>query len=95
MLTTEYFRFARQCGATHLVVHWVDYFRTADSLSTGSGADTWGVRTNQGKLWTYEELRDLVGAAKAEGLEIAAIENFDPSHWHDVLLDGPHKEAAA
>jgi mannonate dehydratase len=25
------------------------------------------------------------------GLELAAIENFDPAHWHDVLLDGPKK----
>jgi mannonate dehydratase len=29
----------------------------------------------------------------AEGLELAAIENFDPAHWHDVLLDGPNKRA--
>jgi mannonate dehydratase len=27
----------------------------------------------------------------AEGLELAAIENFDPSHWYDVVLDGPQK----
>jgi mannonate dehydratase len=27
----------------------------------------------------------------AEGLELEAIENFDPAHWHDVLLDGPRK----
>ena len=25
------------------------------------------------------------------GLEFEAIENFDPAHWHDVLLDGPRK----
>jgi mannonate dehydratase len=24
-------------------------------------------------------------------LELEAIENFDPAHWHDVLLDGPKK----
>ena len=27
MLTPENFRFARQAGATHIVAHWVDYFR--------------------------------------------------------------------
>ena len=27
----------------------------------------------------------------ASGLELEAIENFDPAHWHDVLLDGPKK----
>ena len=26
------------------------------------------------------------------GLELEAIENFDPAHWHDILLDGPKKE---
>jgi len=35
------------------------------------------------------KLRDDLAAA---GLEFAAIENFDPAHWHDVLLDGPEKE---
>jgi len=25
-------------------------------------------------------------------LQIEAIENFDPAHWHDVLLDGPQKQ---
>jgi len=28
---------------------------------------------------------------EAEGLQLEAIENFDPAHWHDVLLDGPKK----
>ena len=28
-LNDEHFRFARQCGATHLVVHLVDYFRSS------------------------------------------------------------------
>jgi mannonate dehydratase len=26
-----------------------------------------------------------------EGLELEALENFAPAHWHDVLLDGPHR----
>ncbi|MFT5375774.1 MAG: mannonate dehydratase [Candidatus Latescibacterota bacterium] len=25
------------------------------------------------------------------GLELEAIENFDPAHWYDILLDGPEK----
>jgi mannonate dehydratase len=25
------------------------------------------------------------------GLVLAAIENFDPAHWHDILLDGPKR----
>ncbi len=91
MLTPENFRFARQAGATHIVAHLVDYFKDTDSLSTGSGGELWGVTQNQDKLWSYEELRDLRAVVNAEGLELEAIENFDPSHWSDILLDGPNK----
>src|SRR5439155_10287232 len=92
MLTPDNFRFARQAGATHIIAHLVDYFNNPASLSTGSGGAAWGVSDNRNKLWTYEELRDLRAAVNAEGLELAAIENFDPSHWYDILLDGPRKQ---
>ncbi|MFN8453476.1 MAG: mannonate dehydratase [Anaerolineae bacterium] len=91
MLTPDNFRFAKQAGATHIVAHLVDYFNSADSLSTASDG-YWGVTNNQDRLWSYEELNDLHKMIKAAGLELAAIENFDPSHWYDVLLDGPHKQ---
>jgi mannonate dehydratase len=42
-------------------------------------------------LWTVEELKTLRREMREEGVELAAIENFDPAHWHDVLLDGPKK----
>lgn len=93
MLTPDNLRFAKQAGATHIVAHLTDYFRSADSLSTGSGGEPWGVTQNQGKYWTYEELRDLVALVRSEGLELEAIENFDPSFWYDVLLDGPQRDA--
>ncbi len=93
MLTPENFRFAKQAGATHIVAHLTDYFKTTDSLSTGSGKDAWGVSDNRERLWTLEELRDLKASVNAEGMELAALENFDPSHWYDVLLDGPNKQA--
>ena len=92
MLTPDNFRFARQAGATHIVAHLVDYFasgpRIPQSESVGHG---WGVTRNQGKLWSIEELVMLRQAIEAEGLELAAVENLDPAHWHDVLLDGPKK----
>ena len=99
MLTPDNFRFARQAGATHVVIHLVDYSHRPDQEAIAGNdpawgvADdmTWGVSANQGQLWTYEELRDIRAMANAEGVEIAAIENFDPSHWYDVLLDGPKK----
>ncbi len=92
MLTPENFRFARQAGATQIVAHWVDYFHGRVRIPETDGTRNWGVVQNQDRLWTYEELRDLKQAVNAEGLELAAIENLDPSHWYDVLLDGPLKK---
>jgi mannonate dehydratase len=91
MLTTENFRFAKQAGATHIVAHLTVYFGDKENLSTGTGSHVWGVTTSQGKVWSYDQLNDLRKAVNAEGLELAALENFDPSHWFDVLLDGPRK----
>ena len=40
-------------------------------------------------MWTYEELMEIKHTIESHGIEWEAIENFDPAHWHDVLLDGP------
>jgi len=94
-LDAEHFRFARQCGATHLVVHWVDYFRSSRGNQPGDqpvGDDAgWGLAGDPDQLWSFEELSAVQAQAAAHGLQIEAIENFDPAHWHDVLLDGPLK----
>jgi len=94
-LNADHFRFARQCGATHLVVHFVDYFRSSrsnlpDDQPIGDDAG-WGLAGDPDKLWSFEELSALKAEAGSHGLQIEAIENFDPAHWHDVLLDGPKK----
>jgi mannonate dehydratase len=92
MLTPENFRFAKQAGATHIVAHLVDYFREGARLPAASSEGPgWGVAGDPGQLWTVEELTALRRAVEAEGLQLAAIENFDPAHWYDVLLDGPRK----
>jgi len=85
LLTTENFRFARQVGATHIVAHLPDW---TTSGVRGVAVDS----PAQSPLWTEEELRGLKQAVNAEGLELAAIENFEPAHWYDILLDGPRKE---
>jgi mannonate dehydratase len=95
MLTRENFQFARQCGATHIVAHLVDYFRGGahnpnDNQPTGTDQG-WGLAGDPDRLWTVEELRALRRDVESEGLKLEAIENFDPAHWHDVLLDGPKK----
>jgi mannonate dehydratase len=96
LLTRENFQFARQAGATHLVVHLVDYFKKGahnprDNQPTGT-EQGWGRAGDPDKLWSLEELLELRKAAEAEGLRLEAIENFDPAHWYDVLLDGPKRQ---
>jgi len=96
MLTSENYAFARQAGATHVVVHLVDYFKAGahnprDNQPTGS-EQGWGRAGDPERLWTVEELVALRREINAAGLELEAIENFDPAHWHDVLLDGPNKQ---
>lgn len=92
LLTDENFRFARQAGVTHLVVHLVDYFNGANpTLSSGAPNMGWGVTSNQQRPWTYDDLMAIRNRIEAHGLVWEAIENFDPAHWYDVLLDGPGK----
>jgi mannonate dehydratase len=94
MLTRENFRFARQAGATHIVAHLVDYFSGAPASGSDqpTGAETgWGPAGDPHQLWTVEDLAALKSDVCAAGLSLEAIENFDPAHWHDVLLDGPKK----
>lgn len=94
-LDREHFQFAKQCGCTHLVIHLVDYFRSSRGNRPGDqpvGDDTgWGLAGDAQALWTFEEIAAIKQEIAAAGLELAAIENFDPAHWHDVLLDGPKK----
>jgi mannonate dehydratase len=95
MLTRENFQFARQAGATHIVAHLVDYFKAGrenPSNNQPTGTDQgWGRAGDPDQLWTVDELVSLRRGINDCGLELEAIENFDPAHWHDVLLDGPKK----
>jgi mannonate dehydratase len=92
MLHRDNYRFARQAGATHIVAHLVNYFADAPRLpAADSGGSSWGQSINAGALWTTDELVSLRKEIESEGLILAAIENLDPSHWYDILLDGPRK----
>jgi mannonate dehydratase len=97
-LGRDSYRFARQCGATHLVVHLVDY---ANACGQGAGGGNQPVGSELGwgaagdphdPIWSAESLAKLRSEVEAEGLTLWAIENFDPSMWCDVLLGGPRKE---
>lgn len=90
MLTPDNFRFARQAGATHIVAHLVDYLNTSRLPATT--ADGWGRVMTDDSVWSLDSMRALKRQMNDAGLEWEAIENFDPGHWYDVLLDGPRKQ---
>ncbi len=63
MLNEDYYRFARQCGATHLVIHLVDYFGHAKNDKSRANQpigkqEGWG-RAGDGELWSLEELTHI------------------------------------
>ncbi len=91
MLKADNYRFARQAGCTHIVAHWTDYFAQDPTLPSTDAGRNWGVTFNQGIPWSRDDLIALRQGIEAEGLQLAAIENFDPSHWYDILLDGPER----
>ena len=96
MLTRDYYEFARQAGCSHVVVHMVDYFKHGSSnprnnQPTGSKYESWGTAGDPNQLWTVEELKAVRRDVEESDLVLAAIENLDPVHWHDILLDGPQR----
>jgi mannonate dehydratase len=104
MLTPQNYRFAVQCGATHAVVHLVDYTwdgrKRTVSAKPGDIQDNqpigndngWGYAGKNLDLWDEEKLAELVHALSQYGLILEAIENFDPLDWYDVLLGGPERD---
>jgi mannonate dehydratase len=96
MINPENLAFARQVGATHVVVHLVDYFKGSGSANPRQDQPTgalagWGYAGDPNALWSLEELLAIKKQIEDAGLRWEAIENFDPAHWSDVLLDGPRK----
>ncbi len=93
MLTPEYFRFAQQCGCTHIVAHLTDYFASEDSIVQATDEKVnWGFARAGDSIWSQESLRALQDLAGEFGLTIYALENFSPADWYDVLLAGPRRD---
>lgn len=89
MLTSDNLRFAKQAGVTHIVAHTSGYRREYEKLPlTPPGSAGY---TGEGTIWSLEELLKLRKMVNAEGLELEALENFNPAFWYDILLDGPRK----
>ena len=85
--------FAAQLGVTDVVVHFNDY-------SAGPGAEPYLSGKAVGPilkdcrnvvLWDYETMADAAAMLARHGLRIAALENFSPAFWSDILLDGPNR----
>jgi mannonate dehydratase len=93
LLTPPHLRFAKQAGATHIVAHIPGGFaRDGDRIITSDqAAYGFGISDADDPIWSLAGLRDLKAMIEAEGLELAALENFAPAHWYDILLDGPRR----
>src|SRR5690606_14520094 len=96
MLNKNHFDFARQCGCTHVVVHLVDYFNKGVGTNKNNqpvgNYDGWGMAGNSNGLWELDHLLRLKKEINDAGLELEAVENFDPADWYEILLDGPNKK---
>ena len=96
MLNDEYYAFAVQAGCTHVIVHLVDYFKQGEAnpqsnQPTGNRDKPWGVAGDPNRLWTTKDLVALRKQIEGAGLKLEGVENLDPAHWHDILLDGPKR----
>jgi mannonate dehydratase len=96
MLNPEYYAFAVQAGCTHVIIHLVDYFKQgaanpSNNQPTGGKDQPWGLAGDPDRLWTATEMKALRKQVEAAGLKIEGIENLDPAHWYDILLDGPKR----
>ena len=61
MLNRENYDFARQAGATHLVVHLTDYFAGRGFTNVAGdqpigGPSGWGQAGDPDRMWTAEEM---------------------------------------
>jgi mannonate dehydratase len=88
-ISRDNFRFARQAGCTHLVLHLVE--RLQDVPMPQADEYCFGLTRAAGRVWSYDELAAVRQMAADEGLQIEALENIDPSFWSEILLDGPRK----
>ena len=98
----ESLKFARQCGASHVVVHLTDYFHESAEIH-GSLADSrddqpigdidgWGIAGSNPHVWELDFLQYLKARIEEHNLRWYAVENFDPADWYGVLLGLPERE---
>ena len=74
----EHYRFARQCGCTHLVLHLTGGSRLSGGhLREAALADSYvgpAAVADPDELWTYESLSRLTEEVNAAGLQVGAVD---------------------
>lgn len=86
-------RFAAELGVSDVVIHFNDYGGgegAADYLGGRAIGPVLGDCRHE-PIWDLERLGSAAAMLARHGLKIAALENFSPRFWYDVLLDGPEK----
>ena len=66
MLDRDHFRFARQCGCTHAIVHLANYYTGSDNnIVTATDANhNYGVPSRDDPVWTAEGICKLQELAR-------------------------------
>ena len=88
-------RFAAQLGVTDVVIHLNDYAAGPDAGAYLRG-DAVGPVLKDGRdvaPWDFETMSGITAMLARHGLAVAALENFAPAFWSDILLDGPRRAA--
>jgi mannonate dehydratase len=86
-------KFAQQLGVRDVVVNFGRYRRGEEAhpyLTGGQPGPILGDCSCE-TWWTYDYMKSIVDMLDEYGLTIAAMENFSPNFWSDILLDGPDK----
>ena len=89
-LNSDNYEFVKQIGATHVVAHLTNYFSGSNPEISSGNENGWGICDKE-PIWDEELLGNLKKEINKSGLQLEALENFNPLHWHDILLDGPKK----
>jgi mannonate dehydratase len=95
-LTGDGARFAAQLGVSDIVIHLNTYGRgTAEELAAWQSGEVGPFNGSvvTEPLWDFEKMSGVVAMLAEHGLKVAALENFSPRFWSDILLDGPDKRA--
>jgi mannonate dehydratase len=88
-------RFAAQLGVTDVVVHFNDYAAGPDAGPYLRGEAVGPILKDCRHVtpWSYETMARASAMLARHGLRIAALENFSPGFWSDILLGGPDRAA--